>query len=80
MYSAKPILHSFSGDGDLVQEARCGLTVEAEDSEAIAKGILELYSLSKMDREQFGLNGKNYVIKYHSYEKIADDFEKVFGN
>ena len=77
MYSAKPILHAFSGKGDLVSMANCGITVEAQNSHAVAKGIEEIYSLSQSERNQMGLNGKAYVVKNHSYARLSKLFEEI---
>jgi glycosyltransferase involved in cell wall biosynthesis len=79
MYSAKPILHSYSGEGDLIKEANCGISVDAENPDAIANGILKLYKLSQEERSKLGENGKNYVLKYHTYKYIADKFEEVIN-
>ena len=78
MLAAKPILHSYSGEGDLIKEANCGITVEAENPEAIAEGILKLYNMSPEERKRLGENGRKYVLEHHTYEKIADKFEEVF--
>ncbi|CAA6810187.1 MAG: Glycosyl transferase, group 1 [uncultured Sulfurovum sp.] len=77
MYSQKPILHAFSGKGNLVEMANCGLSVEAQNEQAIAKGILSLYNMSKEQREVFGNNGKEYVLKHHTYQNIAKEFIKT---
>jgi glycosyltransferase involved in cell wall biosynthesis len=76
MYSAKPILHSYSGEGDLIKEANCGISVDAENPDAIANGILKLYNLSQEERSKLGENGKNYVLKNHTYKHIANRFEE----
>lgn len=72
MYSGKPILHAINTKIDLVSIAKCGLTVEAENPEAIAKGIIDLYQMSPQKRYEMGQNGKKYVLKYHNYEYLAD--------
>ena len=77
MYSGKPILHAFSGRGDLVKMADCGTSVKAQDEQAIADGILELYHMMKEKREQLGKKGKEYVLKHHTYENIAKEFIKI---
>ncbi len=77
MYSAKPILHAFSGKGDLVQMAQCGVSVKAQDSKAIAKGIIALYNSSEEERSKMGENGKAYVLQHHTYENIAKEFIKI---
>jgi len=78
MYAGKPILHSFSGEGDIVKLAKCGISVEAENVDSIKKGILELYNMQKKDREILGQNGKKYVLKYHTYENIARKYMELF--
>jgi glycosyltransferase involved in cell wall biosynthesis len=77
MYSAKPILHSYSGEGDLIKEANCGISVDAENPDAIAEGILKLYNLSQEERNKLGKNGKNYLLKNHTYKHIANRFEEL---
>jgi glycosyltransferase involved in cell wall biosynthesis len=80
MYAEKPILHSFSGNGDIVKEANCGVSVEAENPEDIAKGILKLYEMDKEKRIQLGKNGKNYLLKHHTYKVITDKFEEIIND
>jgi glycosyltransferase involved in cell wall biosynthesis len=77
MYPAEKILHHYSGEGDLIKEANCGISVAAENPDAIADGIMKLYSLTPEQRNKLGENGKNYVLKYHTYKYIADKFEEI---
>ncbi len=77
MYSGKPILHAYSGKGDLVAYVKAGLTVAAEDPEAVAKGILQLASLSKEQREAMGKSGRASVVEHFNYEKLAKKFERL---
>jgi glycosyltransferase involved in cell wall biosynthesis len=71
MYSGKPILHSFSGAGDVVEKFKMGLTVPAEDSRAVAQAILKLYQMPSIDREKLGANGRRYVLENHEYSMLA---------
>ena len=77
MFAEKPILHSFSGRGDLIKLAKCGITVESENPIAISEGILHFYRMSKEEREKLGKNGKNYLLDYHTYKVITNKFEKI---
>ncbi|WP_313597194.1 glycosyltransferase family 4 protein [Psychrobacter sanguinis] len=77
MFSAKPVIHSFSGKGDFISQARAGLTVKAEDPEAIAASILELYSTSEIEQKAMGERGKDFVINNLTYNKIARKLEEV---
>jgi glycosyltransferase involved in cell wall biosynthesis len=77
MYAAKPIVHAFSGKGDLVAMAECGVTVEAQNDEEIAEGVLTLYGMSSQERKELGKRGKEYVLEHHTYENIAKEFMKT---
>jgi len=77
MYSEKPILHAFSGGGDLVKMANCGISVEAQNQQAIAEAIVAFYKMPKEQRMALGKNGKAYVLKHHTYENIAKEFIKT---
>ena len=71
MYSGKPILQSANMKGDIIEQAKCGVTVESENSQAIKNAIVELSleDIKKLDK--MGQNGKEYVINYHSYDALA---------
>lgn len=77
MYSAKPILHSFGIEDDIIQKARCGLTVEPENSELIKEAIVKLSSKSKKELKEMGENGKRYVIHNHSYNNLYKLYEEL---
>jgi glycosyltransferase involved in cell wall biosynthesis len=74
MYSAKPIIHAYSGKGDLVKLAKCGVSVEAKNPKELAKAIEELYSSSEGSRREMGENGKRYVLEQFTYEKLSVKF------
>jgi len=77
MYSGKPILNAYCGAGDLVQIANCGVSVEAQNSNAIADGILKLFKMDIASRENLGKNGQKYVLEYFTYEKLGIKLEKL---
>jgi len=76
MYSAKPILHAYSGKQDIVSLANCGITIEAQNVTKITKSILNLYGLSKKQRDKLGENGKTFVLENFTYEKLAQKYIK----
>ena len=78
MYSRKPILNSFSGNGDIVQIANCGISVEAQNTQAISDGIMKLYSMTKEERDILGKNGRDYILKNFTYEKLAKKYIELF--
>lgn len=59
MSQGKPVLAMINGDGaELVEEAKCGLSVKAGDSEHFAAAIEALSKMSKEELEKLGHNGK----------------------
>lgn len=77
LYAAKPIIHSFSGKGDLVQEYKAGFTVPAEDHVAVSEAVLKLYKLTEEERDSMGKNGHDSVIEHHEYGKLAHQLKSV---
>jgi len=71
LYSAKPILHSFSGKCDPVAGAGAGITIPAEDPGAIAEGVLELKALPESSRDEMGRRGRMYALEKHDYSMLA---------
>jgi len=79
MYSAKPIVYAInSGKNNIVDLAKCGVTVEAENPESIKQGVLKLYGMNKDERKKLGENGKKYVLENFTYEKLAQKYERLF--
>ncbi len=74
MLSGKPILHSVNAANDWVAEAGSGVSVKAEDSLAIAKGIKCLFSLNGETMENMGVRGKEFVMRHFSYVFLAKKF------
>ena len=76
LISGKPIIHSYSGKGCVVKEANAGISIQAEDHIKIKDAILQLKNMTRIQRNQLGMNGKKYAQKYYNYKKIAKNFEK----
>jgi glycosyltransferase involved in cell wall biosynthesis len=74
MYSGKPIIQAIDAGNDLVTEANCGITVEPENSYAIAKAIDKLINMPAKELSIIGKNGNDFVLKYHDYKIISGNF------
>jgi len=77
MYAKKPIIHSFSGEGDYVLESGAGLTVPAESPSQIADAISELYAMTNEERLVMGLKGHRFVLDKLNYTNLATDLADV---
>ena len=74
MMAAKPIISAISAGNDPISEAQCGITVEPENPQAIADGILKLAALSEEEREAMGKRGRDYILKNQTYDILAKKF------
>jgi glycosyltransferase involved in cell wall biosynthesis len=79
MMSAKPVVWAINSANDPVNKADCGITVSPENTEEMAKAIIELCSLSEDERQHMGLKGHDYVMKYHSVPVLASQLLKTLG-
>jgi glycosyltransferase involved in cell wall biosynthesis len=74
MMVGKPIIHSVNAANDWVREANCGISIEAEDSIAIAEAIDRLFTWDSQKRNLVGMRGKEFVEKKLSYSILAQKF------
>jgi len=74
MMAKKVILHSYRCKKNIVSESGCGLTVEPENPQSIADGILKLVSLSEEERIEMGKKGREYILKNQTYDILAKKF------
>lgn len=71
LYAARPILHAYSGAADPVREHDAGIAVEAENPEALAKAILRLCQMRKIERLRLGDNGRKAALEHYEYGRLA---------
>ena len=74
MLSARPILCGVEASNDMVGDAGCGITIEPESPSAIVEGIRLLKEKSPEERDAMGRRGYEYVLRYHDYKKLAQQF------
>lgn len=78
MSAGKPIVAMINGEGaDLIREADCGWTVPAEDSESLAKLLLEVSKQDQSVLDQKGRNGKEFSLHNFDFKKCIDHLEEI---
>lgn len=80
MMCARPIVWAIESANDPVAEANCGITVPPEEPDKLANAILELYNLSEKERQEMGMRGYEYVMKYHSTPVLANKLLEAIGD
>lgn len=75
MAAGRPILACLNGEGArLVEaEAQAGLSVPAQNAEALAAAVLRLYQMSDAERAQLGANGRRYYKAHFDHDKLVDE-------
>ena len=74
MMGGKPILYAVNAPNNYIKEFNCGISVEAEDTEALKVGILRLLALPEEDRECLGENGRLAALYHFNYGALSKKF------
>lgn len=76
-WAGKPVLHSFSGRYDPNEKSGGGITVPAEDPQALAAAIRKLHDMPEAERRRMGENGRRAALEHYDYAKLAIKLEQV---
>lgn len=74
MMAGVPILFAIEAGNDPVAEADCGLTVPAENPQALANAIRALCATPPGRLKSMGENGKRYALDKHTYDMLSKAF------
>lgn len=74
--SGRPVVASLDGEGArVVRESGAGVVATAEDSDALAEAVLELYRTPREELEEMGRRGREYSGENFEREKLLDRLE-----
>jgi colanic acid biosynthesis glycosyl transferase WcaI len=74
--SGRPVIAALDGEGArVIEESGGGLTVSAEDPDALAQAVLTLYKTPKEKLEEMGRRGRAYFEERFEREKLLDRLE-----
>lgn len=74
MMASLPVIYAVEASNDPVKDSNCGISVPAENPEAIVEAVMKIKNLSEEEKIKMGGNGKKYVLDNHMYEGLADKF------
>ena len=80
MMAGKAVIQAIDAGNDLVAQSGCGLSIEAENSDALSVAVIKLASESKDILHQMGQRGKDYVMQHHTYDVLAAEFLSIMKN
>ena len=75
----RPVIASLNGEGArIINEAKAGLSVPAEDAKGLAEAVLTMYRMTDEERLQLGENGRAYFKQNFDEDALIDDLIKHF--
>ena len=78
MASGKPILTMLNGAGnEVIEEAKCGLTANAEDYQKLAENVKKMYAMSKEDLDAMGRRARAYYDKNFEKEMVINRVNEI---
>lgn len=79
MSAGKPVLAMINGEGSsIVEEAECGLSVPAGDSEELADAVCKMAEMDKVELDVMGARGRAYCQKNFSFRDNMDKLVAMF--
>ena len=79
MSCGRPIILAVGGQAEqILHEAKAGISVQPENAEAIAAAIIDMQA-NPVAREQFGRNGREFMVSAMSRDTTARQYLDVLG-
>ncbi len=73
----KPIIAAIDGEtANVIKESGAGITVEAENADALANTVLRLYNMDASERKEMGKLGRKYFEENFDSEMLVTKLEK----
>lgn len=81
MAAGKPILSMLSGEGSrVINEAECGYTANAGDSNRLVENIIKMASLSQIELDELGNNARSYADSQFNRDVLVTQLENWFDD
>lgn len=74
MMGGKPILYGVNAPNNYIKDYHCGVSVEAENVQALAEGICRLKEMPLNVREKLGNNGHEAALEFFNYRVLSQKF------
>lgn len=76
LVAGKPVIIATNAMNNPVAEANGGLSVPADDTEAIAAAMVRMRAMPAHERQALGDNGRQHVLSEYTYEALADKLHR----
>ena len=77
---AKPIIAAIDGEGAaIIEEASAGLAIPSENPQELAHALIQMYRMSKEERDEMGASGRKYFEKHFERNMLVDRLEDLMS-
>lgn len=80
LFSGKPIIYASNSPFQPIKSADAGITIAAQDANAIAQAIMQLYNMSDEQRTLLGNNGKKFALSHYEYGSLTQKLSNILFN
>ena len=80
MMASKPIIHAVDAPNNFVDEAKCGIAVDAENTDGIINSIIKFKQMPKDELIKMGQNGHEFVKNNYDYKVLAKKYIDIISN
>lgn len=81
LYSGKPILYAIdSGAYRPVAELSIGKQIPPEDSQALAKAIIDIYNMPETEKNEISKRAKQAILELYNYQHLARKLAILLSN
>jgi len=77
MAVGRPVIFACRSRNNPVADANGGITIPPENPQAMADAILQLFRMSPDELKQMGRNARQYVVRNHSADVVAEKYLKL---
>lgn len=77
LMAGRPIIHGIEAGNDMVRDSGSGISIPAEDGDAIIRATKELMNMPKEELARMGARGRKYALENHDFKVLAKRFVDV---
>lgn len=74
MMAGKPIIQAINAGNDIVKEAKCGISIDPENTDQIVSAVKSLLIKPDSELTEMGRLGREYCLKNHDFKILAKKF------
>lgn len=79
MLAAKPIIATYTGFPSMINEANCGIFLNATKPQDLVNTFVKYALMSNVEREAIGKNGRSWIFDNRKYSKLASSYLEIIS-